>query len=84
MNTTQINFLYWQNVHIWRLIEVKGALSGLRQFLATERLLKMTKNAFYFTSKEKFVVRSSAHIDYIDFNKQLVYKQLALKWQISK
>ena len=29
----------------------KGALSGLRQFLATESPLKMMKNAFYFTSK---------------------------------
>ena len=30
---------------------VKGALSGLRQFLATESPLKMLKNAFYFTSE---------------------------------
>ena len=29
----------------------KGALFGLRQFLATESPLKMIKNAFYFTSK---------------------------------
>ena len=29
----------------------QGALSGLRQFLATESPLKMMKNAFYFTSK---------------------------------
>ena len=29
----------------------EGALSGLRQFLATESLLKMRKNAFYFTLK---------------------------------
>ena len=29
---------------------LKGALSGLRQFLATESPLKMMKNAFYFTS----------------------------------
>ena len=28
---------------------VKGALSGLRQFLATESPLKMVKDAFYFT-----------------------------------
>ena len=27
----------------------KGALSGLRHFLATERNLKMMKNAFYFS-----------------------------------
>ena len=30
---------------------VKGALSGLRQFLTTETPLKMMKNSFYFTSK---------------------------------
>ena len=36
---------------------IKGALSGLRQFLAIESLLKMIKNAFYFTSKPLFVLR---------------------------
>ena len=30
---------------------IKGALSGLRQFLAIENPLKMMKKAFYFTSK---------------------------------
>ena len=30
---------------------------GLRQFLATGRLLKMIKNAFYFTSKALFVLK---------------------------
>ena len=29
-------------------INVKGLLSGLRQFLATERPLKIMKNAFFF------------------------------------
>ena len=28
----------------------KGALSGLRQLLATENPLEMMKNAFYFTA----------------------------------
>ena len=34
----------------WEVInfEIKGALSGVRQFLATESPLKMTKNAFLF------------------------------------
>ena len=36
---------------------LKGALSGLRQFLATESPLKMMKNAFYFTSKGLFVLK---------------------------
>ena len=30
---------------------IKGAVSGLRQFLANEVSLKMMKKAFYFTSK---------------------------------
>ena len=36
---------------------VKGALTGLRQFLVTESPLKMMKNAFYFTSKALFVLK---------------------------
>ena len=36
---------------------LKGALSGLRQFLATESSLKMMKNAFYFTSKAFFTLK---------------------------
>ena len=32
---------------------VKGALSGLKQFLAFERPLKMMKNTFYFTLKTR-------------------------------
>ena len=35
----------------------KGALSGVRQFLATESYLKMTKNASYFISKALFVFK---------------------------
>ena len=37
--------------------EIKGALSGLRQSLATESPLKMMKNAFYFTPKAFFVLK---------------------------
>ena len=35
----------------------KGALSGLRQFLATESPLKIMKNHFYFTSKAVSVLK---------------------------
>ena len=38
-------------------LEINGALSGLRQFLATENPLKIMKNAFYFTLKTLFVLR---------------------------
>ena len=36
---------------------IKGALSGLREFLATESPLKMMKNSFYFTLKALFVLQ---------------------------
>ena len=36
---------------------VKGTLSGLRQFLAIESVLKMMKSDFYFTSKVFFVLK---------------------------
>ena len=35
----------------------KGALSGLRQFFATKRPLKMIKNAFSFTLKALFFLK---------------------------
>ena len=35
---------------------IKVAVSGLKQFLATESPLKMMKNAFYFTIKGLFVL----------------------------
>ena len=38
-------------------INIKGALSGLRQFLPTESPLKIMKNAFYFTLKALFVLK---------------------------
>ena len=36
---------------------IKGAPSGLRQFLANKSPLKMMKNAFNFTSKALFVLK---------------------------
>ena len=44
-------------VSLSQLVKFKGALSGLRQFLATENPLKMMKNAFYSTSKVLFVLK---------------------------
>ena len=42
----------------WSLYPIiKDKLSGLRQFLAAESPLKMTKNAFYFTSKAFFILK---------------------------
>ena len=38
-------------------VVIKGALSGLRQFLATENPLKMIKNTFYFTLEALFILK---------------------------
>ena len=42
---------------MFKFEKIKGALSGRRQFLATESPLNMMKNAVYFTSKALFVVK---------------------------
>ena len=48
-----------ENIFVYKLsFVIKGALSGLRQFLATENTLKMMKNAFYFTSKAIFILKT--------------------------
>ena len=36
---------------------IKGTLSGMIQFLATESPLKMMENVFYFISKARFVFK---------------------------
>ena len=41
----------FENINIEEGKELKGALSGLRPFLAIKSPLKMMKNNFYFTSK---------------------------------
>ena len=56
MNVSSINF---------SLSIFKGALQGLRQFLATESLLKMMKNAFYFTLKALFVLKIIKFLSWI-------------------
>ena len=45
------------NPEVIGVLFFKGALSGLRQFLATESPLKMMKNIFYFNSKAHFVLK---------------------------
>ena len=45
--------------HAGLLHRLKGAVSGLIQFLAAESPLEMMKNAFYFTSKALFVLKIS-------------------------
>ena len=43
-----------QKSHLKSVIWIRGAFSGLRQFLATESPLLVMKNAFYFTSESSF------------------------------
>ena len=47
---------HWRHkILIWE--SFKGALSGLRQFLAPESPFKMMENGFYFTSKAPSVLK---------------------------
>ena len=43
----------------------KGALSSLRQILATESLLKLMKNAFYFTLKALLILKIFQFLSWI-------------------
>ena len=56
--------------------KVKGALWGLRQYLATESPLKMMKNAFYFTLKVLFVLKISKFLSWLfgHVSKRLIKK----------
>ena len=67
---SELNLLKrWLGSHTWYLsfsqilylrltfVLFKGALSSLRQFLATESPLKMMKTAFYFTLKALFLFK---------------------------
>ena len=47
----------WINIHAKSFIKTWTLLSGLRQFLASESLLKMMKNVFYLTVKTFFVLK---------------------------
>ena len=49
--------MYVINVPYILITVRKDALAGLRQFLVTESLLKMMKNAFYFNLKAFFVLK---------------------------
>ena len=44
---------------------IKGALSDLKQFLATESPLKAMKNAFYFTLKALFLLKKFKFLSWI-------------------
>ena len=52
-------YLNWNALapNSWKRGTLKGALSGLRQFLATENALKFMKNFFCFTLKALYVLK---------------------------
>ena len=53
----RLNFGFKGNLKEIVRRKLKGALSGIRQFLATESHLKMIKNDFYFTLRAVFALR---------------------------
>ena len=59
---------------------IKGALSGLKQFLAAESPLKMMRNNFYFTLKAFFVLNIFKFLPWL-FG--LVAKRLAKKEKVN-
>ena len=53
LNTSTVGYTNSRNMHS----KFVGALSGLRQLLATESPLKMMKNTFYSILKALFVLK---------------------------
>ena len=47
------------------MIDIKGAVSELRQFLANESPLKVMKNAFYFILKALFFLKMSRFLSWL-------------------
>ena len=58
-------FNVFAKLHVSTLLIAEGAVSGLRQFLATENLLNVMKNAFYFTLKVLFVKLLNFYFDFL-------------------
>ena len=52
LSTEEKNHQLGQLLEKLNINDIKGALSGLRQFLVTEKSLKMMKNSFHFTLKD--------------------------------
>ena len=49
-------FFYVQKISKMFSQNIKGPLSGLKQFLATDNLLKKIQDAFYFILKALFIL----------------------------
>ena len=62
---------------------LKGPLSGLRQFLTTTSLFKMMKNAFYFISKALFVCEIfTFNSDFFCFAEKRLVKKAKVNFKI--
>ena len=70
---------FWAYLGILQ-VSIKGALSGLRQFLATENPLKMIKNTFYLTLKALLVLNTFKFLSWLFGH---VEKWLDLKDKVS-
>ena len=53
-----------------QLVDINGALSGLRQFLTTESLLKMMKNTFHSTLKVLFFLKKNGQTHIVQYLKK--------------
>ena len=56
-NHQYVDFSFYYKFSNFLLKQIKGTLSGLTQFLATESPLKIMKNAFCFTLKALFALK---------------------------
>ena len=56
----------------------KGALAGLRQFLATGSPIKIRKNGFYFTLKTLFVLKIFTCLNFLIMQKNGLIRKLRL------
>ena len=60
-------------------VSLKCALSGLRQFLVPGSSLKMVNNAFYFTLKALFVLKSvNICLDFLVIHKNSLIRKIRL------
>ena len=61
----------------------EGAISGLKQFLETESLLKMMKNVFYFALKALFVLKVFKFLsDFFSHIEKLLDKKIKVNFKI--
>ena len=55
-------FIYLERIVTGNYILIKGALSGLTQFLATEAFLKLVKNDLNYTLKARLILNLISNV----------------------